>query len=49
MNPTRKNFKLKKKTLFIFKKQIQSKSQIITSDPISVTATTPDTSIGFNA
>ena len=45
MNPTRKNFRLKKKTLFIFKKSTQLYKRDITSDPVTITATTPQTSV----
>jgi hypothetical protein len=45
MNLTKKNFKLTKKTLFLFKKQPTVLSLNYSSDPITVTATTPLTSL----
>lgn len=45
MNPTRKNLKLTKKTLFLYKKQSNGLTVNFSSDPISTTVMTPNTSM----
>lgn len=45
MNPTRKNLKLTKKTLFLYKKQSNGLTVNFSSDPGGITALTPLTSV----
>lgn len=48
MNPTKKNLKLTKKTLFLYKKQSSNSAINFSSDPISITVMTPNTSVKPN-
>lgn len=44
MNQSKKNLKLTKKTLFLYKKQSSFPAITLSSDPISITVVSPNTS-----
>jgi len=44
MNVSRKNLKLTKHTLFLYRKESRIQTRSMTSDPTSITSITPNTS-----
>lgn len=44
MNQSKKSLKLTKKTLFLYKKQLNNSAVNFSTDPISTTIVTPNTS-----